>query len=230
MKKFPLITRLSAALALVAGVCTTTSVYAGNVVVVPQTNAVGFISLQLTFITQGPTLTNKPATNDISATVVKTPVATKDVIAALGTATTNNFPTTAKLVRVIHLSNADQPTTYEVRYSSNKVDVSEFFTNSTTSESIDQSVYNRVTQLTTGKKYENLHLVFTNAPGYNLAPYFHVTGAATVNYVAVKSGKTTLSAYTVSAPTLAGGGADSSDVPALVTGSMQITGTITEVQ
>jgi len=224
MKKLTLLTRLSAALAITIGAHSATAGAA-------QTNAVEFLNLQLTFFTQGPTVTNKPATNDISTSVIKTSVATKDVIGWLGTATTNDFPATAKLVRVVHLNAGGDTRTFEVRYGSNSVDVTPFFATSTNSIlMLGKSIYNPVTGLSTGSLMENLYLRFTNAPDYNLLPFFHVSGSATVKYVAVKSGKTTLSADEISAPDVFGNGLGTNGVHALVTGSISSTGTTTEVK
>jgi hypothetical protein len=224
MKKITRITRLSFFIAFAVGI------HALNVVAAGHTNAVQTINLQLTFLTQGSYKTNSPATNDISATAVTTGVATKDVIAWLGAATTNNFPLNAKLVRVKHFNVDTNNITIEVRFGTNAVDVTSFFEGTTSSEQIDESIYNTVTRLSTGKLIENLRLEFTNAPSYNLIPYFHVGGAATVSYSSVKSGKTTLAADQVSAPNLAGAGAGTNGVPGLVTGSITITGTVTEVK
>jgi hypothetical protein len=224
MKKLTLVTRLSAVLAFAVGF------HAVSVVAAGHTNAVQAINLQLTFLTQGPYKTNSPATNDITATVLRTAVATKDVIAWLGTATTNNFPPHARLVRVKHFNANTNSTTIEVRFGTNSVDVGQFFTGTTSSERIDHNIYNTVTQLSTGKAFENLHLALTNAPGYNLIPYFHVVGAATVSYVSVRSGKTTLAADEVTVPNLAGAGTGTNGVPGLVTGSITLNGTVTEVK
>jgi hypothetical protein len=227
MKKITLITRLSAVFAFAVGF------HAVSVLAAGQTNAFQAINLQLTFLTQGPYKTNSPATNDITATVIRTAVNTKEVIAWLGAAITNPFPANARLIRVKHFNANTNSTTYEVRFGTNhtnSVDVSQFFTGMSTSEKIDHNIYNKVTKLSTGRAFENLYLVVSNAPSYNLIPYFHVGGAATVNYVAVRSGKTTLAADEVTAPTLAGAGAGTNGVHGLVTGSVTLTGTVTEVK
>jgi hypothetical protein len=131
---------------------------------------------------------------------------------------------------VKHFNADTNSVTIEVRFGTNSVDVSQFFDNTTSSETIDESTHNTVTQLSAGNVLENLFLDFTNAPNYNLLPYFHAGGAATMSYVSVKSGKTTLIADQVSATTLAGAGAGTNGVLGLVTGSVTITGTVTEVK
>jgi len=195
-----------------------------------QTNAVQTINLQLTLLTQGPFQTNSPATNDITATVTKTTIATKDVIGWLGTATTNDFSSRAKLVRVRHFNAATNETTIEIRDGTNSVDVSAFFSNTFSSEKVDESIYNRATGLRTGKQFENLHLELTNAPPHNLVAHFNVFGSARLSYVSVASGKTVLVADEINAMALAGSGAGPGGVPGLMTGSVNINGAVREVK
>jgi hypothetical protein len=224
MKKTSFIPRVLAFAAVAACACVSSTFANG------YTNVVQHLNLQLTYLTQGPYKTNSPATNDISATAVRTAVTTKDVIGWLGTATTNNFPATASLVRVKHFNAATNFTTFEVRYGTNNVDVSALFAETASSEKIDASIYNKVTKLSTGKQFEVLHLTLTNAAPYNLVPYFRVQGMATMSYVSALSGKTHLTADTILAPAIAGPGATSNGTPALVFGSAAIIGTTTEVK
>jgi hypothetical protein len=228
MKKLALLLRLTCAAALASGIQTS-----ALAVPSPQTNAVQHINIELTFLTQGPSLNNSPHTNDIRNTVIKTSITTKDVISWLSAATGTNFPAGARLVRVKHFNASTNNVSIEVRYSTNRFDVSQFFNNSTSSEKIDASTRNVVTGLSSGKEYENVHIVYTNSAAINPAPFFHISGAATVDYVSVKSGKTVLVADEVS-PTfmddLAGAGEGTNGVPALVTGSVTFTGTTTEVK
>jgi|ERR1041385_5486522 hypothetical protein len=196
-----------------------------------QTNAVQFINVQLALLTQGEYKTNSPATNDITATVQKTTITTKDLISWLGTATTNTFSSRARLVRVKHFNATTNETTIEIRDGTNApVDVSAFFSSTTSSNKVDESILNTSTGLRTGKQFEVLHFILTNAPPYNLVPYFHVAGAATVNYVSVSSGKTVLIADDVRATTLAGAGAGPDGVSGVITGSLTLTGTVREVK
>jgi len=226
MKKLTLLLRLSCVATLAAAVQTA-------VAAVPQTNAVQHINIALTFLTQGPTVTNSPHTNDIHTSAIRTSVTTKDVISWLGTATGNVFPAGARLVRVKHFNANTNSVTIEVRYSTNRVDVTSFFTNSTSSEKITASTRNPVTGLSSGKEYENIYMVYTNAAALSPAPHFHIHGAATVDFVSVRSGKTVLTADEI-APTymndLSGAGEGTNGVPALVTGSVTFTGTVTEVK
>ena len=221
-KPLALLARLSLATVMFVG---TQAVYAAS------TNAVQNINLQLTFLTQGPYITNSPSTNHIRATVLKNTVATKTVIAWLGAATTNTFSSKARLVRVKHFNASTNSTTIEIRDGTNAaVDVSEFFKNTVSTEKIDGFTLNEVTGLKSGVVHENLHLQLTNAVPFNLIPHFSVGGSATVSYVSVKSGKTVLVADDVSAQNLAGAGVGTNGVPALVTGSLTIIGTATEVK
>jgi hypothetical protein len=195
-----------------------------------QTNAVQTINLQLTLLTQGESQTNGPATNIITATVTKTSVATKDVIGWLGTATTNDFSAKAKLVRVTHFNAVTNETTIEVRDGTNVVDVSAFFSDTTSSEKVDESILNTETGLRTGKQFENLRLVLTNAPPFNLVAHFNVFGSGRLSFVSVTSGKTVLVADEITAASLAGRGAGPDGVAGLMTGSIMINGTMREVK
>jgi hypothetical protein len=196
-----------------------------------QTNAVQFINVQLTLLTQGDYETNKPATNEISATVQKTTITTKDIISWLGTATTNTFSGNAKLVRVKHFNASTNETTIEIRDGTNApVDVTAFFANSTSAITIDESIVNTATGLVTGKQFEVFHLVLTNAPNFNLVPHFHAAGLAVINFAAVRSGNTVLIADEIKARNLAGSGRVDVGDPGIVTGSLTLNGTVREVK
>jgi hypothetical protein len=196
-----------------------------------QTNAVQNINLELTLLTQGPFKTNSPATNDITATVTKTTIATKDVIGWLGTATSNSFSARAKLVRVTHFNAATNETTIEIRDGTNApVDVSAFFSNTVSSEKVDESIDDTDTGLKTGRQFENVRLVLTNAPPFDLVAHFNVFGSAKLSFVSVTSGKTVLVADEITAMSLAGGAAGPDGVRGLMTGSVIINGTIREVK
>jgi len=110
------------------------------------------------------------------------------------------------------------------------VDVTAFFANTSHSDDIASGVLNEVTGLRTGHLYENLHLVLTNAPSFDLVPHFNVFGFAKVSYVSVLSGSTVLVADNLGALNLAGGGAGTNGVVGIVIGSVIISGTITEVK
>jgi hypothetical protein len=212
------------ALSIMAGISTISGQAA-------QTNAVQNINLELTLLTQGPFKTNSPATNDITATVTKTTIATKDVIGWLGTVTSNSFSARAKLVRITHFNAATNQTTIEIRDGTNApVDVSAFFSNTFSSEKVDASIYDTATGLRTGKQFENAHLVLTNAPPFDLVAHFNVSGSAKVSFVSVTSGKTVLAADEITATSLAGGGAGPDGVRGLITGSIIINGTVREVK
>ena len=195
-----------------------------------QTNAVQSINLALNLITQGAFKTNSPTTNHITSTVVTNTIVTKDVIAWLGTATSNSFSTTARLVRVKHFNAETNSTTVEIRDHTNVVDVTAFFENSSSSDVLEKGVVNTVTGVRTGQLFEDLHLVLTNTPPYNLVPHFNVFGFAKVTFVSLTSGSNTLIADNLGALNLAGGGAGTNGVRGLITGSAIITGTVTEVK
>ncbi len=221
MKSSALISRAIAILALTA---------ASSVFAVGSTNVIQNIGVQLTFLTQGSYRTNFPKTNNISSTVSRKVYATKDVIAWLGAATTNSFPPGAKLVFVKHVNSGGESSSIEVRYGTNRVDVSAFFANTTSSDEFHAATYNTVTRLTTGKTYEIFHLVLSNPTHYHLVPAFALQGGATVTYVTARVGSTSVSADTLSAPNLAGTGTDPDGNSVLVFGSLSVVGTQTEVR
>jgi hypothetical protein len=195
-----------------------------------QTNAVQSINLALNLITQGPFHTNSPTTNHITSTVVTNTIVTKDVIAWLGSATSNHFSTTARLVRVKHFNADTNITSIEIRDGTNVVDVTEFFANSSSSDTLEKGVLNTVTGARTGQLFEDLHLVLTNTPPFNLVPHFNVFGFARVTFVSLTAGSNVFIADNLGALDLAGGGAGTNGVRGLVTGSAIITGTVTEVK
>ncbi len=224
MKRTTQLIKASLFAASVVAACCTTGARAA------QTNAVQTINLELTLLTQGSYKTNSPATNDITATVTKTTIATKDVIGWLGDATTNSFSSKAKLVRVTHFNAETNQTTIEIRDGTNVVDVSAFFSNTVSSDKVDESILNTETGLRTGKTFENLRLQLTNAPPYNLVAHFNVFGAAKVSYVSVTTGKTVLVADEITANTLAGRGAGPDGTEGLIVGSLVVAGTTREVK
>ena len=195
-----------------------------------ETNAVQSINFALNLMTQGPFKTNSPTTNHITSTVVTNTIVTRDVIGWLGTATSNSFSTTARLVRVKHFNAQTNRTTIEIRDHTNVVDVTAFFNDSSSSDVLEKGVLNVVTGARTGQLFENLHLVLTNAPTYNLVPHFNVFGFAKVTFVSLTSGSNTFIADNLGALNLAGGGAGTNGVRGVITGSAIITGTAIEVK
>lgn len=214
---------------LIAAVSMTASISSFGAVI-PRTNAVQFINVQLTLLTQGPSKTNSPAKNEITATVQRTIITTKDLISWLGAATTNNFSPKSRLVRVTHFNATTNNTAIEIREGTNApVDVSGFFDTSDKAAEVHRTTFNTVTKLTTGTVFEFRHFALTNLPPHKLVPNFSLYGAETRNFVTLRSGTTVLTADEITA-SLAGIGAGTNGVVGLITGSLTINGTVKEVK
>jgi len=207
-----------------------------SAILIPQTNGVQNISFQLTFITQGPFKTNSPATNDISTSKIRSTATTKDVIAWLGAAMntntfTNTFSSKAHLVRVHHFNATTNVNTFEIRDGTNApVDVSAFFAGTGASNPIKSSTYHAKTGLYTGQDAELYHLDLTNVPPYNLTAHFHAVGFGSLNFVSVTAGKSVLGTDELDADNLAGSGAGTNGVVGLVSASVGVHGTVSEVK
>lgn len=197
----------------------------------PSTNIIQNISVALTFRTQGPTKINFPVRNENTETVLSSAVTTKTVINWLGAATTNKFPAAARLVRVLADNSAGRTIAYQVRSGTNILaDVTPFFAQTTSSDKMDFSTLNLLTGARSGGVYENLHVQFTNAAPFNLVPNFSVGGSAIVTYNSIKIGSVYHISEAISAPTLAGSGMGTNGLPALITGSLTVISTGTEIK
>src|ERR1700733_565625 len=162
------------------------------------TNVVQNINLQLTFYEQGPT---NQTGNRVVTKVNQVRVTTKDLIAALGTATSNNFSSSAQLV-YLRDATSNILTGVVVRDGTNIVDVSDYFAETNGALLIHGSTENLMTGISTGVSYGTMHLVVTNnAPGIlhlpivtpadNLNLTFNVRGFVTITHVALTVNKRT---------------------------------------
>lgn len=191
------------------------------------TNSVQNIEFELTFFTQGPT--NHPSTNITMVTIDKFRVTTRDVIAALGLATSNDFSRSARLVSVRDATSTNSSRTIEVRDGTNVVDVTGYF-NITADETNVLSVhslrFNSVTGVGTGMSDGIFHLALTNA---SLTTSLDLGGFATTTVTGIKSGNSILSVDEVSAA-VAGSGTGTNGVPAVVNGLIEIEGRMVKVE
>jgi hypothetical protein len=191
------------------------------------TNSVQNISFELTFFTQGPT--NHPSADITTIKVDKFRVTSKDIIAALGEATTNNFSAKARLVSVRDATSTNSVRYIEVRDGTNIVDVSRFF-NLTTSEtnviSVRSSNYNSITEIDSGVVYSIIHLTLTQT---NLTASLNLSGFASTKHTSIKDGGIVLGVDEIDAA-VAGSGMGTNGVPAIATGRMNFTGKTLKVE
>lgn len=191
------------------------------------TNSVQNIFFELTFYAQGPT--THPGTNVTKETINEFRVNTKDIIAALGQATSNNFSASARLVSVRDATSTNSQRKVEVRDGSNVVDVTSYF-NIAAAEtnilSVHSLLFNSVTGIGSGITDSIFHLTLTNA---NLDASLDLGGFATTTAAGIKSGKTILSVDEINAA-VAGSGQGSNGVPAVVNGLIKIVGHVIRVE
>jgi len=191
------------------------------------TNSVQDISFELTFLTQGPT--NHPTADITTITIHKFRVTTKDVIAVLGKATTNDFSPSARLVSVRDATSANSVRKIEVRDSTNTVDVTSFF-NLTTAEtnviSVHSLTFNSVTGIATGVTDSIFDLTLAHT---NLTANLDLTGFATTTHTSIKFGKVVLGVDEIDAA-VAGSGTGTNGVPAIVNGLISLTGKTLKVE
>ena len=191
------------------------------------TNSVQNIIFELTFFVQGPT--NHPTAHITTVTINKFRVTTKDVIAALGQATTNSFSARARLVSVRDATSTNSSKKIEVRDGSNVVDVTSYF-NITTTEtnilSVHSLVFDSATGIGSGVTDGIFHLTLTNA---NLTASLDLDGFATITHTGIKSGNASLGVDEIDA-VVAGSGMGSNGVPAVVNGLVGIKGRVLKVE
>jgi hypothetical protein len=190
------------------------------------TNVVQNLNFELTFLTQGPT--NHPTADKTKITVNKFRVTTKDIIAALGKATTNDFSPRAKLVSVQDATSTNSVRQIEVRDGTNIVDVSSYFTFTTSVSniiSVHSLEYDSSTGVGSGVRYSIFHLTLTNASSATL----DLGGFATTTHTSIKDGAVVLSADEVEAA-VAGAGVGTNGVPAVVNGFISTTGKTLKVE
>ena len=128
------------------------------------TNSVQNILFELTFFAQGPT--NQPSTDITQVSINKFRVTTRDIIAALGQATSNSFSSAARLVSVQDATSNGSERKIQVRDLGNIVDVTSFFKLAaveTNLLSVHSLVVNRATGIGTGMTDGIFHLTLTNA-------------------------------------------------------------------
>lgn len=191
------------------------------------TNLVQNINFELTFCAQGPT--NHPAANTTVVTVNRFRVTTKDIIAALGQATTNDFSAAARLVSVRDATSTNTLRKIEVRDGSNRVDVTSYFRltpNVSSVASVHSLQYNSATGISTGIRYGIFSLAMTNA---NMTANLDLTGFATTTHASLKEGNVVLGVDDIDAA-VAGSGTSSNGMPAVVTGLIGIEGRLLKVE
>jgi hypothetical protein len=189
------------------------------------TNLVQDISFTLTFYEQGPTNVSGTTT---TIAVKKIKVTTKDVIAAIGSATTNSFSSKAKLVLVRDASSITNVSFYEIRDGTNPpVDITGFFSRSQ-SDTVYGSSYDSATGIDTGVNYSVLHILLANA---SLTAGLDLKGFATTTHASIKdkADHTVIGVDTIEAD-VSGTGVDINGVSAVVNGSVSILGKTLKIE
>jgi hypothetical protein len=195
------------------------------------TNVVQNVDFSLTFYEQGPT---NSVGNVTKAVVKKVRVTTKDIIAALGAATTNGFSAKARLVFVINGTNS---AAIQVRDNGGIVDVSNFFAKTNGPISVHSFTLNSVKQTLTGITYADFQLLVTNnAPSLlnlpllstnsNLTASLNLHGFATITHADIIVGHDSSKIIGVDDidADVSGTGVDTNGVPAVIAGKVDITG------
>ena len=123
-----------------------------------NTNVVQNLSVQLRGVQPGGPVTNR---NTIITGLSPARIENRNIIQALGLATSNLFSRAAKLVVVTPLGGGDSA--IQVRDGTNRVDVSDYFRHTQSSDSVSGSVSNTVTLRTVNLDYSiqrfSLHVV-----------------------------------------------------------------------
>jgi len=192
-----------------------------------STNVLQHINFRLTFLEQGPT--NHPATNITTVTANRIRVNTKDIIAALGQATSNSFSADATLARLININSSNSTYIIQIRDGTNRLDVTPFFSGTFTTNEVRTLKYNSTTGILSGIRYGILHLVIKNVEPYNLTGNLKVTGLATTTHTDIVNNHKTIGVEEVQSD-VAGTGVDTNGNDAVVSGSMSILGRTTVVE
>jgi hypothetical protein len=195
------------------------------------TNVVQNVDFSLVFYEQGPT---NSVGNVTKAVVKKVRVTTKDIIAALGAATTNSFSAKAKLVFVINGTNS---ASIQVRDNGGIVDASEFFATTNSPVSVHSFTLNSARQTLTGTTYADFQLLLTNnAPSFlnlpllstnsNLTASLNLHGFATITHADIVVGHDSTKVIGVDDidADVSGTGVDTNGVSAVIAGKVSITG------
>lgn len=139
-----------------------------------QTNVVQNLSVQLRGVQPGGPVTNR---SRITTGLSSAKIDTRDVIQALGLATSNLFSRPARLVLVTPLGGGESA--IQVRSGSNRVDVTRFFLHTQVSAVVSGSVSNTVTHRTVGLDYSIQRFALRDAAGGPaVGLHFDVSGFA----------------------------------------------------
>ncbi len=139
-----------------------------------NTNVVQNLSVQLRGVQPGGPVTNR---NTITTGLSPARIENRDIIQALGLATSNRFSRAAKLVIVTPLGGGDSA--IQVRDRTNRVDVSDYFWHTQSSDSVSGSVSNTVTLRSVNLDYSIQRFALRDAVGKPaLGLHFDVRGFA----------------------------------------------------
>jgi hypothetical protein len=211
------------------------------------TNLVQKVNFSLTFYEQGNTnlVSKKGVLRTTTVEVNKVRMTTRDLIAALGTATTNNFSAKAQLVSVRDANSSSNAAAIQVRDGTNVVDVSSFFARTNGDTSVHGSVLDNADGKLKGVAYSLQQFVVADAAatalsvtnllgvlptGTNLNLTLNVNGFTTTTYstLSLKNGATAV-IDEVSAD-VSGTGVDVNGAPAIVKGTIDFSGRTIKVE
>jgi len=194
-----------------------------------STNIVQHVTFQITGYEQGPTNTFNTNVTIVSVETFK--ITTKTIIALIGQAIPTNFSSKAFLVYVTKVNANTNINGWEIRdpASSNRVDVSSFFTGTgrNTNDLVRSLVTLKKLGLSTGVGYSTYHLAISNVPPATLG----ANGFAVAKHATIHDHLTgeTLGVDTVTAD-IAGTGTDTNGTPFVATGTVNVTGSTVETR
>ena len=162
-----------------------------------QTNLVQTLNVDLASFSQGPVVTNG---NIINSTLYTSRISNRDIIQALGTATTNSFSPHAALLVIKPLPDGDLNVV--IRDGTNSLEVTRFFAHDRADTTAVRGRVNTVTGIASGSEYSLHSLSLKDAVGAPpLTIHFEVSGLTRATFVSLlnDSGKSLGTAYEYSA-------------------------------
>nr|AUN37542.1 hypothetical protein [uncultured bacterium] len=182
-----------------------------------QTNFVQALQVRLQALKQGGTSTNR---NVVTTSVNTEVINNRDITAALGPVTGNNFAPTARLVMVTPVGGGNSKV--EVRDGNSKVDVTAFFVFEQVGAAVTQGTTNLRNGNSNHTTYSIQHLVLQDAFGSALTLHFDVRGLSIDNITRGDNGRLELNAEV-------SGSGDKNGAAMVLIGTVDITGGTTEV-
>jgi hypothetical protein len=182
-----------------------------------QSNLVQELNFQLCAVMQGDTRTNK---NVVETRVKVVKEGSREIIQALGAATTNNFSRKAKLVLVTPSDGSGTPSIL-VRDCTNSVDVTGFFGIQQTGTPVDSSWTNTKSGAASSNDYSIQTFTLQDQDGFSALPFhFSVTGFTIKSTSTCVNHKGTVTVTESSFSANVSGTGDNNGNPVLIQGSI----------